>query len=279
MRTLAILISCLLLGCSGSKKANTASALVTPIILPQAPQNIVDSILVAFPKAVPVHTSSDSLLEHLKTKYGISAKQILLGASTCVDDIIYTKNFHAHPEIKGPFHLGGLAGLPFTGVSGLDAFAHHIPNGGTMLLIIEPHIGISEKGGWGFILRPEQRFASSCCGALVGTLAQLKKGVNKPITEEDYQSGKILELANQHKKEILGAKNPLIELTRITSLEAERQIKKHVLDMSLEHIKYVIVVTGVLINTDYPYSDYQSIDHIMVYDVRQKKFVEDLKNP
>src|SRR6478752_879279 len=137
----------ILLGCLGDKDHKKTCPEVSATFLPKPPKNIVDSILVAFPKAVPVHTSSDSLLKHLKTTYGILPNQILLGASTCVDDIIYTKNFHTHPEIKGPFHLGGLAGLPFTGISGLEAFAHHIPNSGTMLLLIEPHVGISEKSG------------------------------------------------------------------------------------------------------------------------------------
>jgi len=281
MKKIVFLIAfgCILMGCCGGKNCKKSCADASVTTLPEAPKNITDSILAAFPMAKPVHTSSDSLLKHLKTKYGIAANQILLGASTCVDDIIYTKNFHSHPEIKGPFHLGGLAGLPFTGISGLEAFAHHIPNGGTMLLMVEPHIGISEKGGWGYIIRPEQQSSSSCCGALMGTLADLKKDVKKPITEEDYQSDKILELANKHKKEIMSSKNPILELTRITSLEAEREIKAHVLDVSLEHIKYIVVVTGVLINTDYQYTDYQSIDHIMVYDVSKKAFVEDLKNP
>ncbi len=138
-------------GCSGTEKSEktTPASEVTAVILPEAPENIVDSIRAYFPKAVPAHASADSLLKHLKDKYGILPSQLLLGVSTCVDDIIYTKNFHVHSEIKGPFHLGGLAGLPFTGIAGLEAFAHHIPDGGTMLLMIEPHIGISEKGGWG----------------------------------------------------------------------------------------------------------------------------------
>ena len=283
MKVFVFLITCycILFGCSSGDKNEEKAAQpeVVPIILPEAPKNIVDSIHSEFSNALPAHANSDSLLKYLKTKYGISSEQILLGASTCVDDIIYTKNFHAHPEIKGPFHLGGLAGLPFTGVSGLEAFAHHIPNEGTMLLMIEPHIGISEKGGWGYILRPEQQAGSSCCGALMGTLNQLKNGTKQAITEEDYQGGKILELAEHHRKEIMSARNPILELTRITSLEAERQIKEHVLDVHLDHIKYVVIVTGVLINTDYEYSDYQSIDHIMVYDVNKKEFVEDLKNP
>jgi hypothetical protein len=205
--------------------------------------------------------------------------QILLGVSTCVDDIIYTKNFHSHSEIKGPFHLGGLAGLPFTGLSGLEAFAHHIPDGGTMLLMIEPHIGITEKKGWGYIVRPEQHESSTCCGALMGTLSLLKKGIKHGITEEDYQGDKILELADKHENEIMRARNQILELTRIISGDAERQIRKDVLNVDLEHVRYIIIVTGVLINTDYQYSDYQATNHLMVYDVSKKQFVEDLKNP
>jgi len=155
------------------------------------------------------------LFEQLKEKYGILPSQILLGVSTCVDDIIYTKNFHAHPEIKGPFHLGGLAGLPFTGTSGLEAFAHHIPDGGTMLLMIEPHIGISEKG-WGYILRPEQQTGSSCCGALMGTLNQLKRGTKQTIMEEDYQGdvpGKVSR----------PTENPLDDLSRTEIIDSVRR--------------------------------------------------------
>jgi hypothetical protein len=282
MKAFASLIICcsVLFGCSTDKPTQTAdSSKVNPVILPDAPQNIADTIHASFPNAVPAHVYADTLLKHLKQKYGVLANQILLGVSTCVDDIIYTKNLHVHSEIKGPFHLGGLAGLPFTGISGLEAFAHHIPEGGTMLLMIEPHIGISEKKGWGYIIRPEQHESSSCCGALMGTLAAMKKGVKPAITEEDYQGDKILELADEHKNEIMSARNQILELTQITSRDAERQIRKEVLDVTMKHVKYIVIVTGVLINTDYQYSDYQATNHLMVYDVGKKEFVEDLKNP
>jgi hypothetical protein len=282
MKVFAFLIicNCILFGCSNDKhEQSTDSPSPTSVILPDAPKNIADTIRAAFPNAVPAHVYADTLLKQLNKKYGILPEQILLGASTCVDDIIYTKNFHAHSEIKGPFHLGGLAGLPFTGLSGLEAFAHHIPDGGTMLLMIEPHIGISEKKGWGYILRPEQKAASSCCGALMGTLELFKKGIKRSTTDKDYQGDKILELAEKHKKEILNARNQILELTRITSLEAENQIKEDVLDLNLEHFKYIVIITGVLIDTDYQYSDYQATDRLMVYNVSKKEFVEDLKNP
>ncbi|HEY5748007.1 MAG TPA: hypothetical protein VIU12_18180 [Chryseolinea sp.] len=253
---------------------------MVPPFLPKVPVGTEEILRKEFPGAIPGHEFADSLIHYLQRKYGIEPDKMLLGASTCVDDIIYTKNFHFHPEIKGPFHLGGLAGLPFTGISGLEAFAHHIPDSGTLVLLVEPHIGYSEKKGWGYVLRHEQHEASSCCGALMGTLSKLQAGTLKAeISEDDYQGGKIAELALRYKDEILSAENPIIELTRVTSLSAEKQIRAHVLDVSMEHAKFIIIITGTIINTDYAFTDYQYLDHILIYDVRKKAFVEDLRNP
>ncbi|SHH18395.1 hypothetical protein SAMN04488109_3052 [Chryseolinea serpens] len=263
----------------GKIESKTAAA-ETPSYLPNAPAETEQVLRKEFPGAIPGHEFSDSLIHYLQRNYGIAPDKILLGASTCVDDIIYTKNFHFHPEIKGPFHLGGLAGLPFTGVSGLEAFAHHIPDSGTLVLLVEPHIGYSQKKGWGFVLRHEQPEASSCCGALMGTLGKLQAGTLKAeISEDDYQGGKIAELALRYKDQILNAESPIIELTRITSLSAEKQISAHVLDVSLEHAKYIVIITGVIINTDFSFTDYQYMDHVQIYDVRKKSFVQDLRNP
>ncbi len=257
---------------------NEKSSVALPVVLPDAPKKTEQVIEQFFPGARTAHDLSDSLISYLNTKYGIASDKMLLGVSTCVDDIIYTKNFHRHPEIKGPFHLGGLAGLPFTGISGLDAFAHHIPDSGAMILLVEPHIGYSEHKGWGYVLRHDQHEPSSCCGALMGTLAKLTGGnLKADISEEDYQGGKIAEFALEHKESILASPNPIIELTRVTSKVAENQIRAHVLDVDLHHVKFVVIITGVIINTDYTYSDYQYIDGISIYDVRKKKFVEEIK--
>jgi hypothetical protein len=254
------------------------TAIAQQFLLPNAPKETERIIREAFPGAMPAHDFGDSIIHYLNTKYKIAPDNMLLGASTCVDDIIYTKNFHAHPDIKGPFHLGGLAGLPFTGVSGLDAFAHHVPDRGAMVLLVEPHIGYSEKGGWGYVLRHDQHESTSCCGALMGTLAKLKAGTLKSkISEEDYQGDKIGEFAMQYKDQILSSQNPIIELTRITSDVAEKQIRAHVLEVGLGHVKYIVIITGVIINTDYEFTDYQYVDGISVYDVSERKFVEELK--
>lgn len=268
-----------LLSCTSGKKIEHSAQEESPIptFLPDAPQSIGDSIRKEFPGATAVHVIADSLLNLISRKYGITPDQMLLGASTCVDDIIYTKNFHTHTEIKGPFHLGGLGGLPFTGVSGLSAFAHHIPDHGTMVLMIAPHIGYTKDKGWGYVLRPGQHEASTCCGALMGTLQKLESGVLKTIepTDEDYQGIKINNMAVQFEKEIASHHNPLVTLTKLTYKEAEKQIVRQVESMETGHIKYMIIIAGVLINTDYEYTDYLWLNHFSVYDVEKKTFLVD----
>jgi hypothetical protein len=271
---LLLVVTCFF-ACDQKQEAAASSA-----ALPAAPQQTEGILRQVFPNALRGPEFADSAINYVFRKYHMSPDKILLGASLCVDDIIYTKNFRMNPKVKGPFNLGGLAGLPFTGVSGLGAFAHHIPEDGVMFLIIAPHIGYSESKGWGYVLRHEQHEASTCCGALMGTLGKLQKGtLDSTIREEDYQGGKIAQLALAHKQEILGAKDPIIELTKITAKQAEQEIRSYIHDTHLEHIRYVILVAGVMINTDYSYSDYLSVDHFMVYDVEKKAVVEDIPNP
>lgn len=269
----------LLSACAPKENKKETPTPGSPVILPDAPRNIVDSIRKEFPGAQPVHALADSLLDFVAAKYGITADQILLGASTCVDDIIYTKNFQAHRELKGPFHLGGLAGLPFTGISGLSAFAHHIPEDGTMMLEISPHIGYSKDKGWGYVLRPGQHDPSTCCGALMGTLQKLEKGTLKQTepTTEDYQGITIDNKVFKHSKEIMADDYPLVAMTKITYQEAEEQILRQIRSVEIEHTKYIVIMAGVLINTDYMYTDYWWLNHFLVYDVKNKVLVEDKK--
>ncbi len=261
------------------KPLPTATPAQPAWVLPKLPKQLEAQLRKSFKGAMPMTEYSEIIFHHLKSKYHINKEKILLGLSTCVDDIIYTKNFH-NPEIKGPFHLGGLAGLPFTGISGLNALAHHIPEGGTLLLLAESHIGFTNKKGWGYILRHDQHELSPCCGALMGTLAKLQANkLSGKIREEDYQADKLAELALRHKDKILSAPIPIIELTKLTALEAEKQIRAHVMEVDMKHIKYIVILSGVMINTDYQYADYQLIKHIMIYDVKQKKYLEEINEP
>lgn len=266
----------LLFACAKPEKTIEAS---TPVVeanqfkLP--PATLVQAIQEEFPGALPYEEGIDSLVAHLE-RVGIPANTILWGQSTCVDDITNTKDKFFHPEIKGPFNFGGLAGLPFTGITGLDAFAHHVPEHGTALLFIGPHIGYDAKDGWGKIIRHEQHHASSCCGALSAALAKLQKGELKQQvpTEEDYQQGVLEQLTYQHREELLSAKEPLVALTKLTYLEAKKQMTTYVPKVKERHFKYAVVVGGIIINTNYDFPDYLWIERISILDIQKNVWVE-----
>lgn len=81
----------------------------------------------------------------------------------------------------GAFQLGGLGGLPFVGTSGMTAFYHHVPHHhsnlatttatttarGKLVILFGPHVGISERGNVGKILRPGMQEETASCGAAV----------------------------------------------------------------------------------------------------------------
>ena len=235
---------------------------------------VAQAIKSKFPGAVPYKQGMDSILAQLN-RFGIQPAHMLWGQSTCVDDIINTKN-KLPSDLKGPFNFGGLAGLPFTGISGLNAFAHHAPENGTVVLFVGPHIGYNEKAGWGKILRPDQHEASSCCGALVAALAKLQQGELKKQapTPEDYQEGMIEQLAFANRKEILASPDPLLTFTRLTYLEAIKEMTFYASQVKERHFKYAVIVGGIIINTDYTVTDYLSIENIAILDVQKNVWVK-----
>ena len=242
-------------------------------IVEPPPATVVEAIQKEFPGAVPYKQGIDSLLGKLNA-FGIPSNSLLWGQSTCVDDIINTKDKLAS-DIKGPFNFGGLAGLPFTGIAGLDAFAHHVPEYGTALLFVGPHIGYTEKDGWGKILRHDQHQPSSCCGALVGALTKLKKGELKLEApgKDDFQEQTLEQLAFANRDKIMSSPEPLVTLTQITYHEAIKEISVFAGRVRERHFKYAVVVGAVIINTDFNLTDYVWIEHISILDVRKNEWV------
>ncbi len=228
-----------------------------------------------FSGAVPFSEYTDSLLFFLYAVHKISPDKILLGQSTCVDDVLNTKSPFANHIVKGPYNFGGLGGLPFTGVTGLNAFAHHVPDSGAAILFVGPHIGFSQKEGWGKIEREGQNHSTACCGALAGALTKLQKSgaiVKKAAQEPDYQAEMIEQLALRHKYEILDSKEPLVTLTKLVYKEAEQRIQN--LPREGEKFKYIIMIVAVIINTDHKNQDYIWVDHMSIYDLEKEQYLK-----
>jgi hypothetical protein len=265
---LVILISC-------APKRTTTADVTTGENFKPAPTAVIEAIQHEFPGALPYATAIDSILARLN-RAGISSEDILWGQSTCVDDITNTKNKIVHPEIKGPFTFGGLAGLPFTGITGIVAFAHHVPLDGTAVLFLGPHIGYSADEGWGKIHRHGQDHASTCCGALYAAIDKLRQHAIQAATpsEEDYQEQTLEQLALAHHDEILSAKEPLVQFTRIVHREAEKRMTHYAAKVKSRDFAYGVVLVGVIINTDSAFNDYLWIHHFAVKDIKNDRWLD-----
>jgi hypothetical protein len=58
-------------------------------------------------------------------------------------------------------------------MTGMGAFASHVPDCGAVFIYYGPHIGITKSGAIGEIYRLGQAHNSGCCGAAKGALAKL----------------------------------------------------------------------------------------------------------
>jgi hypothetical protein len=160
-----------------------------------------------YPDAVPAKVLMNFFLGFVKLMLGIDHDKIAFLSSICSDDL----NSVESPQtgMIGPFILGGLDGYPFVGTTGVGAFAHHIPEKGAALLFYGPHVGITDAGEIGMVIRPGQTTPSACCGAAMAGLTKLRKGKIKPkkpshFKIDDYQQETLEQILRKNKKEILG---------------------------------------------------------------------------
>jgi hypothetical protein len=112
------------------------------------------------------------------TKRGYTPQNTLFAHSMCPDEI----NSKAQELVAlmqaqwgEAFSLGGLGGLPFAGKSGFEAFLHHTPVKGKVLICFAPHVGINADGAVGSHLREGQVKNSTACGAAVGAFNAITK--------------------------------------------------------------------------------------------------------
>ncbi len=92
---------------------------------------------------------SSKILENL----GFTPENTLFGSSICPDEINNELGDLAnllYSKWGEEFPMGGLAGIPFVGPTGYNAFSHHVPENGNILLLFGPHVSISSKGKIGF---------------------------------------------------------------------------------------------------------------------------------
>jgi hypothetical protein len=240
-------------------------------------QSYLETIRTYYPDAYYAEFLEQQVLEYLRI-IQIDPQKVMTANSVCSDDINAMQFPISDSGLLGPFYLGGLDGFPFTGLTGMQAFAHHMPEQGALLIYFGPHNGITKKGVIGKVLRTGQDHDSDCCGA---AQAALKKIDDRPAppTLLDYQEDKIVDLFQQHKSKIKEAPYPIKEATEVMYRSIDERI--HLLvNESMDSFKgkLLILVGSIFINVDDGSEACIAPRCFQTIDVKTKKMTDHLEN-
>ncbi len=172
-----------------------------------------------YPQAMPATVFRKQVFGWLEDELGMALSNVLLATSICADDIVFitddagnVETRHATKELLGPFDMGGLAGLPFAGKTGMTAFAHHVPDHGAACIVYGPHIGMTDDGrvGQGPAAWASTR-SCTACGALGVAIKHFQASADyEPILDmDDAQEALLEQRLKPHMAQILAAPNPM----------------------------------------------------------------------
>ncbi|MCU0649698.1 MAG: hypothetical protein MUF00_17040 [Gemmatimonadaceae bacterium] len=221
-----------------------------------------------YPDALPTGVAVDRLLSLLHARYALAPGDVLLADSVCADDVNSMEYPASAAAMRGPFKLGGLDGFPFVGVTGMGAYAAHVPAHGAFFIYHAPHIGVSRSGVLGEIQRVGQTAPSGCCGAARAALAKLRAGAIVPgdITELDYQQNVLEQVLLAEQARILAADDPLKEATEVMQSAISTRVDALIARTRFNG-RYLIVMGAVLINGDHDMGSYTTLRRLVATDL------------
>ena len=222
-----------------------------------------------FPKAMP----GSKVLKRVKRVVkqpqfgGVTADNTLFAQSICPDEINHEKGDITTLFIDylgEVFHLGGLAGIPFTGKTGFAAYSGHVPDDGHCFVLHAPHIGITTDGELGKYERVGQHAKKgAACGAAIGALNHCS--CQKPLpdlsdaTAMDQQMNWIIHQV--HKNLTYIQNQPSENHQQQVLVEAMHTLGKTKLD-AICNVDFggasscLFVLSGIQINMPHPLEDY-----------------------
>ncbi|WP_321285874.1 hypothetical protein [uncultured Sunxiuqinia sp.] len=154
-----------------------------------------DRIKALFPDAAPYDQVLDEYYQRMIHEFGLEIENTIAAVSLCPDELNNVVIEKVRSYFNNVFLIGGLAGYPFTGITGFNAFGDHIPDDGTAFVFFGPHLAIDEKS-LGFVHRHGQKRDTLSCGAAFGAYRSLLKHEGTPdqIDPNDYQQGRIQQM-------------------------------------------------------------------------------------
>lgn len=212
-----------------------------------------------YPNAITLIDSVNRAIDYYEEVLLLEPSKIMFADSICSDDVNSIQYPTRAHEFLGPFKMGGLNGFPFTGLTGMRAFASHVPDDGAVLIYYGPHIGITKEGVIGEIHRIGQSKNSNCCGAAKGALSKLLKNeiIAHEVSEIDYQMNVLEQILFKQKSRILQSELPIFEATEVIYEAIDERINELV-SLTKYNCKYVILVGAILINSDSDMGSYTS---------------------
>ncbi len=227
-------------------------------------------VLRHYPSALDTRDTSIKYLGLLQNGHTIDISKMLMATSLCSDDInIPSTSFFS--VVLGPFFLGGLGGLPFAGITGLTAFANHIPDKGAAFIFYGPHIGVTLEGEMGKMYRPRQEKAGASCGALMLALQRFQEDpAYKPVIKDsDYQQMWLEECLLPKRDEIVHDESPEKAITEACFWKIDELIHEYLHYTKSEFkVEKIALLGGIIINTDYGVDDYFDLRNFEVISTR-----------
>jgi Limiting CO2-inducible proteins B/C beta carbonyic anhydrases len=222
-----------------------------------------------YPNAKTTIDSVNQFIDFIEGQLDLEPAQVMLADSICSDDVNSIQYPTRTQEFLGPFKMGGLDGFPFTGLTGMGAFASHVPDEGAVAIYYGPHIGITKNGTIGEIHRHGQTNNSGCCGAAKGALGKLTNNliIEGHITDMDYQMNTIEQILLNEKERILSAPIPLKEATEVIYEAIDKRMEELVAATKY-NCKYVILLGAIHINSDTDMGSYNETRKFEVIDLK-----------
>jgi len=241
--------------------------------------NNLETVQKWYPNAKTTEATINKLLDVIESKLGLKPNQLMHADSMCCDDVNAIQYPPRAYEMLGPFHLGGLNGFPFAGVTGMNAFAHHVPEDGAVVVFYAPHIGITKDGKIGEINRIGQSENSACCGAAKGALGKLLNNQiqRDNVTDLDYQMNTIEQIFLNEERRIKNAPNQIFEATEVMYEAINKRINVLVSKTNYP-CKYVVLIGAVFINGDKDmgsFCSYKRFEYINLQTKERTNLIED----
>lgn len=196
--------------------------------------------------------------------YGYNRTNTLLASSLCCDELARPLEASFAQLYGQNFSMGGLAGMPFGGLTSFGAMAAHIPDGGSCLVVYGPHVGVDLAGNVGTVERRGRENGGACCGSAcaasgyaLDVFSGKKEQAAFPTEVLDAQQAMVGNLLLPHAERLSKASDTMVELP-MALFDVQKGMIGNIVSKGAGAVANgtIAVVGGIQINTPEEYSDY-----------------------